>query len=118
MVAAPDGLDHVRVAPVLPVRERFAGRAQLKVTALLPVQQPAEDPGTIEAGQAHPVDRSLLADERGGAKVAHHPVIADRRIPGVAIRHLCRLRTWRGPRTSGGWLRTQTLSNTIAHIRK
>ena len=116
-VAAPDGLHHIGVTPVLAEGERFAGRAELEVTAMVPIEQPAEDPRTVKARQAHPVDRAGLADQCRGPKVADHPIVTDRRIAGVSIAHLRRLRTWRGPRISGGWLRTQMLSSTAAHIR-
>src|SRR5207253_6668719 len=87
VAAAPDCLDYVRGAPVLPVVEGTADRAKLEVATVVPIAQPAEDPGAIEARQAHPVDRSLLAEQRRRAQVAEHAVVGDRWIADVAFAH-------------------------------
>src|SRR2546421_11437270 len=87
MTAPPDRLDCVRVAPVLAIRQRSTRRAELEIAALVPVQQPAEDPGAVESGQAHPVDRAPLADQRSGPQVADHAVVADGRIPKGLLAH-------------------------------
>src|SRR2546423_4284095 len=86
MLERPDRLNHIRVAPVL---AEHAGtrvdRSELEETAPVPVEQPAEQPGAVEAWQAHPIDRALLADQRSRAQVADHSVIGDWRIPDVVV---------------------------------
>src|SRR5438128_5474450 len=86
MLEGPDGLKHIGIAPVLP---EYAGacmrRCELQKSAPVPVQQPAEHPWAVEARQAHPVDRALLADQRGRAQIANHAVIADGRITNAVL---------------------------------
>src|SRR5436309_9009107 len=86
MLERPDRLKHVGITPVLP---EDAGtcvhRDELQKSALVPIQQPAEQPRAIKARQAHPVDRALLADQRSRAQVANHAVIPDRRITKAVI---------------------------------
>ena len=40
---------------------------------------------TIEMRDAHPVDRAVRGNERGGARVADEPVVRDRRLPPVHV---------------------------------
>src|SRR5438270_442115 len=84
MLERPDGLNHIRVAPVLTEHAGVRVRgSELEKSAPIPVEQPTEHPGAVEARQAHPVDRALLADQRRRAQVADQSIIPDRRIPDV-----------------------------------
>src|SRR5438094_1696298 len=86
MLERPDRLKHVGITPVLP--EDAGARVhgdELQKSALVPIQQPAEQPRAVKARQAHPVDRALLADQRSRAQVANHAVIADWRITNAVL---------------------------------
>src|SRR5947207_6929694 len=84
MLERPDRLNHIRVAPVLTEHAGARVRgSELEKSAPIPVEQPTEHPGAVEARQAHPVDRALLADQRRRAQVADQSIIPDRRIPDV-----------------------------------
>jgi hypothetical protein len=46
-------------------------RDDLKVTALLPVEQGGEDAGRVETRSAEPVDRAVRRDQRRGLQIAN-----------------------------------------------
>ncbi len=57
---------------------RAAAGPTRNVTAPRTADEAAEDRVAVEVRHAHPVDRSVRRDERGGAGVADQPVVADR----------------------------------------
>ena len=54
------------------------GRPDQPATVVGAAEQGGEAGGGVEAGQAEPVDRPVLADQGGGAGVADHGVVLDR----------------------------------------
>ncbi len=85
------GLEHERIRPVPATRGEdgtlAAGRRELPVAVGLVTEEPSEAGGGVEVRQAHPVDRSVDADEGGGVQVADDGVILDALAHGP---HSCR----------------------------
>ena len=72
------GLEHQRVIAVPPARRAATGRGRDEPpTVVLVSQQGREAGAAVEARRAHPVDRAVVADERGGLGVADQRVLLD-----------------------------------------
>ena len=75
----PGGLERRSAVLVLPPHDPFrADGSDPKETGRGPADEAAEDRVAVEAGYAHPVDRSVGRDERGRAGIANESVVADR----------------------------------------
>ena len=73
-------LEHEGVVDVAAGRDRVrVGGREQPPTVLRGAEQGREAGARVEAGQAQPVDRAAAADEGGGAEVAEHGVVLDRR---------------------------------------
>ena len=71
-------LERGRLSDVPPGDLVVAMRAQLPVAVIGGAEDRGEAGGGVEARQAQPVDRAVLADERGGVAVAQQGVVLDR----------------------------------------
>jgi hypothetical protein len=74
------GQKHVCVRQIKLLAASVLQGLELKVAALLVVQDGTEDARGIESGQTQPVYRPLRADERCRVQIAYHPVILYRQI--------------------------------------
>src|SRR5438876_384980 len=79
-------LKDIGARQVAPADRADAARGELEVPALLPIEQPSEHGGAVEAGPAAPVDRTGLRHERAGVHIAQQRVVGDWR-ERVAVRH-------------------------------
>jgi hypothetical protein len=96
----PDGLQGRRVGAVTAradaERAGRAGGSEAEAAGPAPPDEAAEDRLAVEARDAQPVDGAVRGDQRGGARVAQHRVVLDRRrhvrTPRAADRGPCRRR--------------------------
>ena len=72
------GLEHERAIAVSTTRGAASGgRRDLPASVVLVSQQRGETGAAIEPRRAQPVDRAVVAHERGGLRVADHGVLLD-----------------------------------------
>ncbi len=72
-----DGLQHIGRGQIGHLADEPRGGANLKIAALVGVQQPQKDRGAIEVGHAAPVYRAIRANQRGGTAIADDAILTN-----------------------------------------
>ena len=93
----PGGLDHVGPGDVAPARRDEHAVGPHAPAAGAAVEHRPEDRGRVEVGDAGPLDRAVVGDERPRVAVRQEPVCADRRERRVELRGPRQLRLARRP---------------------